>query len=182
MKAVLDRLKASIAKPAGRLPPARHTAKQPDTPAFDVRAALHAMLGVDLTQIHGLGPALALKLVGECGTNLAAWPSAKHFTSWLCLAPSNKISGGKLLSSRTRGSGSRAAALLRRAAVTVGRHRNGVGRLLSPPVGAHRQGEGRHRHRTQDRCAVLQHPASRHGLRGSRRGVLRGALPATGSE
>ncbi|WP_429443972.1 AMP-binding enzyme [Paraburkholderia sp. 40] len=29
-------------------------------------------------------------------------PSAKHFTSWLCLAPGNKISGGKILSSKTR--------------------------------------------------------------------------------
>ena len=59
--------------------------------------ALHAILGVDLTQINGLGPYLALKLVGECGTDLAAWPTAKHFTSWLGLAPHNKISGGKVL-------------------------------------------------------------------------------------
>jgi hypothetical protein len=34
------------------------------------------------------------------GTDLSAWPSAKHFTSWLCLAPGNKISGGKMLSAR----------------------------------------------------------------------------------
>ncbi|WP_292243465.1 hypothetical protein [Mesorhizobium sp.] len=27
--------------------------------------------------------------------NLRAWPSAKHLTSWLCLAPGNKISGRK---------------------------------------------------------------------------------------
>ncbi|WGR96250.1 hypothetical protein MTX26_27355 [Bradyrhizobium sp. ISRA443] len=38
-----------------------------------------------------------MKLVGECGTDLRAWPSAKRFTSWLCLAP------GKVLSSRTHG-------------------------------------------------------------------------------
>jgi transposase len=29
----------------------------------------------------GLGPYLALKLVAECGDDLSAWPSAKHFTS-----------------------------------------------------------------------------------------------------
>jgi hypothetical protein len=94
MKAVLDRLRAAIAKPAGKLPPARHTAKQPNAPAFDARAALHAMLGVDLTQIHGLGPALALKLVGECGTNLTAWPSAKHFErdqAWVWWSPTPVI-------------------------------------------------------------------------------------------
>nr|WP_245471420.1 IS110 family transposase [Bradyrhizobium genosp. SA-3] len=54
-----------------------------------------------------------MKLVGECGTDLRARPSAKHFTSWLCLAPGNKISGSKVLSSRTRRSSSWAAALLR---------------------------------------------------------------------
>ena len=93
---------------------------------------------MDLTEIHGLGPSLALKLVAECGDNLTAWPSAKHFTSWLCLAPGNKISGGKVLSSRTRRSGSRAAALLRLAAMTIGRTDTALGafyRRLSARVG-----------------------------------------------
>jgi transposase len=106
-------------KPAGKLPKPRVKTKQVNTPSFDVRAALYGVLGIDLTEIHGLGPSLALKLIGECGTDLRAWPSAKHFTSWLCLAPGNKISGGKVLSSRTRRSSSRAAALLRLAATTL---------------------------------------------------------------
>ena len=113
IEAILKRLKKSATSPASKLLPPRQRTRQPNAPAFDARAALHAILGVDLTQIHGLGPYLALKLVGECGTDLRAWPSAKHFTSWLCLAPGNKISGGKVLSSRTRRSSSRAAALLR---------------------------------------------------------------------
>ena len=60
-----------------------------------IREALFALLGVDLTQIHGLGPYVALKLVSECGTDMTKWPSSKHFTSWLCLAPGNKISGAR---------------------------------------------------------------------------------------
>lgn len=120
------------------LPKARFRQKPVGAPAFDVRAALYGVLGVDLTQIHGIGPSLALKLVAECGTDLTAWPSAKHFTSWLCLAPGNKVSGGKLLSSRTRRSSSRAAALLRLAATTVGRSDTALGafyRRLSSRVG-----------------------------------------------
>ena len=101
IEAVLQRLKKSAAPPKGKLPPARQRARQSNEPEFDVREALHAILGVDLIQINGLGPSLALKLVGECGTSLTAWPSAKHFTSWLGLAPHNKISGGKVLSSKT---------------------------------------------------------------------------------
>ena len=46
---------------------------------FDVRAALFALLGNDLTQSNGLGPYLALKFIAECGDDLSAWPSAKHY-------------------------------------------------------------------------------------------------------
>ncbi|WOH64341.1 transposase [Bradyrhizobium sp. BWA-3-5] len=74
-----------------------------------------------------LGSYLSLKLIAECGDDLSSWPSAKHFTSWLGMAPSNKVSGGKMLWSRTRRSGGRAAALLHLAAVTVGRTDTALG-------------------------------------------------------
>lgn len=138
IEAILNRLTKSVPSPVNKLPPVRQRTRQPNAPAFDAREALHAILGVDLTQINGLGPYLALKLVGECGTNLEAWPSAKHFTSWLGLAPHNKISGGKVLSSKTRRTSNRAASLLRLAAVTVGRTDTALGafyRRLSARVG-----------------------------------------------
>lgn len=72
IEAVLKRLQDTAARPASRLPSARHRDSTANVPAFDARAALHAVLGVDLTQIHGLGPSLALKPVGECGTDLSA--------------------------------------------------------------------------------------------------------------
>ena len=138
LEAAIAALTVRAADDVPALPKARTKGKQVNAPTFDVRAALYGVLGTDLTQIHGLGPALALKLVGECGTDLRAWPSAKHFTSWLCLAPGNKISGGKLLSSRTRRSSSRAAALLRLAATTIGRSDTALGafyRRLSSRIG-----------------------------------------------
>jgi transposase len=45
------------------------------------------------------------------------------------LAPRNKISGGKILSSATRRSNNRAASLLRLAAVTVGRTETALAQL-----------------------------------------------------
>ncbi|WP_247344797.1 MULTISPECIES: IS110 family transposase [unclassified Bradyrhizobium] len=96
------------------------------------------MLGKDITTLDGLGPYLSLKLIAEWGDDLSSWRSAKHFTSWLGLAPNDKVSGGRMLSSRTRGSGARAAALLRLAAVTVGRTNTALGgfyRRLSSRVG-----------------------------------------------
>jgi transposase len=138
IEVVLKRLKQNAAPPKSKLLPTRQRTRQPNAPAFDARAALHAILGVDLTQIDGLGPSLALKLVGECGTTLDAWPTAKHFTSWLALAPHNKISGGRVLSSKTRRTSNRAASLLRLAAGTVGRSDTALGafyRRLSARIG-----------------------------------------------
>lgn len=40
---------------------------------------------------------------------MTKWPTEKHFTSWLFLAPANKISGGRVLSAATRRSSNRAA-------------------------------------------------------------------------
>jgi hypothetical protein len=162
IEAILKRLKKSAPPPASKLPSVRQKGRPPNAPAFDARAALHAILGVDLTQIHGLGPYLALKLVGECGTSLAAWPSAKHFTSWLGLAPHNKISGGKVLSSKTRRTSNRASSLLRLAALTVGRTDTALGaffRRLSARVGKAKAITA-----TARKIAVLFYNTLRHGM------------------
>ena len=159
---VLARLKQDAPPPARKLPPVRSRTRQPNALAFDARAALHAILGVDLTQIGGLGPYLALKLVGECGTNLTAWPDAKHFTSWLALAPHNKISGGNVLSSKTRRTSNRAASLLRLAAGTVGRTDTALGafyRRLSARVGKAKAITA-----TARKIAVLFYNTLRHGM------------------
>lgn len=163
------RLEAAVSalsvKEKGDLPPlpkARIKGRQVNAPAFDIRASLYGVLGTDLTQIHGLGPSLALKLVAECGTDLRAWKTAKHFTSWLCLAPGNKISGGKLLSSKTRRSSSRAAALLRLAATTIGRSDTALGafyRRLSARIGKQKAVTA-----TARKIAVLFYNAVRHGM------------------
>jgi transposase len=69
---------------------------------------------------------------------MTRWKTAKHFTSWLTLAPGSKISGGKVLSSRTRRSANRATSLLRICAVTIGKTTTALGaffRRLAARVG-----------------------------------------------
>lgn len=162
IEATLQRLREGSDPPAEPLPPPRHKARSPNAPAFNVRAALHALLGVDLTQIHGLGPYVALKLVGECGTDLSRWPSVKHFTSWLALAPGNKISGGKILMSRTRRTANRAAALLRLAAVTVGKTDTALGAFYRRL--ARRIGKAKAVTATARKLAVLFYNTLRYGM------------------
>jgi transposase len=125
--------------PKSALPKARSKSRPKHEPGFEIRGSLYTLVGgVDLTQIHGLGPYSALRIVAECGTDMTRWKTAKHFTSWLTLAPGNKISGGKVLSSRTRRSANRATVLLRIAAVGVGRSTTALGaffRRLAARVG-----------------------------------------------
>jgi transposase len=108
-------------------------------PRFEIRTPLHQLTGgVDLTQIDGIAPHTALKLISEIGLDVTRWPTEKHFTSWLTLAPRNKISGGRLLSSRTQPSGNRAAGALRMAALTVARTETALGashRRLAARIG-----------------------------------------------
>lgn len=138
----LRTLTADRPTPAVPLPAARHprrrTPKNNDL-AFDVRPALfHLTGGVDLTHIDGIGPLTAVKLLAEIGTDMGRWPTEKHFTSWLTLAPRNKITGGRLLSSRTQPSANRAAGVLRMAAMSLGRTHTGLGafyRRLAARIG-----------------------------------------------
>jgi len=162
LERVLETLANEQDNDPSQMPKIRSKTKKAGAPSFDVRAALFGVLGVDLTQIHGMGPSLSLKLVGECGTDLRAWPSAKHFTSWLCLAPGNKISGGKVLSSRTRRSSSRAAALLRLAAVTIGRSDTALGAFYRRL--AARAGKAKAVTATARKIAVLFYNTLRHGM------------------
>ncbi len=122
-------LTARLAAPSASLPDPRVTKKPRDNePRFEIRTPLHQLTGgIDLTQIDGIAPYTALKLVSEIGTDMARWPSAKHFTSWLTLAPKNKISGGRLLSSRTQPSANRAAAMLRMAVMGLSRTQTALG-------------------------------------------------------
>ena len=77
------------------------------------------LLGVDLFRIKGLNSETVLRLVSEVGVDLGRFPTEKHFSSWLSLSPEKKVSGGKVLSSKTKASSNRAAQAFRQAAVSA---------------------------------------------------------------
>ena len=49
--------------------------------------------GRDATKLPGISPLGFMKLLGETGPDLSAWPTEKHFTSWAGLAPGSNQSG-----------------------------------------------------------------------------------------
>jgi transposase len=80
--------------------PVEKKKKQKGAPAFDVREYLETIYGVDVLAIYGLSEMSGLEILSEVGTDLNKWENENHFRSWLNLCPNNKISGGKLISSK----------------------------------------------------------------------------------
>ena len=105
----------------------------------DLRLGLYRKLGVDLTAIEGIGPLVALTCLSEVGPDLSRFKTEKHFTSWLGLCPDNRISGGKVLSCRTRRVVNRLSDALRLAATTLERSQTALGayyRRMKAKLGA----------------------------------------------
>ena len=70
--------------------------------SFDLKDEIERIAGVDLTALPGIGSSTALTLISETGLDMSVWKSEKHFASWLGLAPNNRISGGIVLSSKSK--------------------------------------------------------------------------------
>lgn len=64
---------------------------------FNATLYLKDLIGVDITQIFGISEISAMEIISEVGIDMSKWPTEKQFTSWLNLAPNNRISGGKIL-------------------------------------------------------------------------------------
>jgi transposase len=91
---------------------------------FNVTNILQQITGTDLTALFGINSNTAAELLSETGFDMSKWPTAKHFTSWLNLAPNNKISGGKLLSSKIPKKKNKAGQVFKMAAYAVQRSKN----------------------------------------------------------
>jgi transposase len=104
----------SSAKPPAKERNPRKTPRR--TEPLDLRVELYRAFGVDLTQVPGINALTGQVLLTEIGTSLSRFSTAAAFCSWLRLCPEPKISGGQVLSSRTRPTKNRAALALRLAA------------------------------------------------------------------
>jgi len=124
IQAQLDGMKHKADK--ADLPPTKKR-KTKGSPNFDVRGELYEMTGVDLTQIDGLNESSVLKILAETGIDVSPWPTEKHFSSWMGICPGNKITGGKILSGKTKPSANRAAAAFRLAAFGLFNSKSALG-------------------------------------------------------
>ena len=98
-----------------------------NAPKFDLRTQLFQMCGVDLTRIDGIDVTTALAVVSQVGADMSKFPTIKHFTSWLGLCPGTKITGGKVMSGKTKRVVNRAAQALRLAAAALRSSKSALG-------------------------------------------------------
>ena len=119
----LQSLKAHDAEPAK----GKKRSRARNAPKFDLRTQLFQMCGVDLTRIDGIDVTTALAVVSEIGVDMQRFPSVKHFTSWLGLCPGTRITGAKVMSSKTKRVVNRAAQALRLAAAALRSSKSALG-------------------------------------------------------
>jgi transposase len=75
--------------------------------------------GKDAAEITGLSHKSFLAIIGEIGTNMDAWPTAAHFTSWINLAPKTAQSGK--IKKKKRCKSTRVAQIFKACAMALGR-------------------------------------------------------------
>jgi transposase len=117
----------SLASHPGEPAPGKKRSRTRNSPKFALRERLFQMCGVDLTRIDGIDITTALTVLSEIGADLSKFPSVKHFTSWLGLCPGTKITGGKLMSGKTKRCANRAAQALRLAAAALRSSQSALG-------------------------------------------------------
>ncbi len=127
-----DREIEKLIKKEIRNNPDKHKLKTTDKPykrknknAIDIKdfnqIAFQYFGGVDLMAIEGVGHATVMAIMSEIGIDgFKKFKSAKEFSSWLRLAPNNKISGGKILSNRIPKGSNRLKIALRHSANAIG--------------------------------------------------------------
>lgn len=110
---------------------ARCLRKMGNQPKFNIEQHLVNVYGVDVTEIYGFKQTSALTVLSETGANLREkFPTLKQFLSWLNLVPDNKITGGKIVSSKVRKRKNIAGQAFREAANTLWRAKNPFGDYL----------------------------------------------------
>lgn len=103
---------------------AKKQLKGKNQPRINLQSLSYKIYGVDLSAIPCVSSGTLLTIISELGSSIEKFTNSKGFTSWLRLAPNNKISGGKVLSSSTPRGKNPLSIALRDVANVIGLQKN----------------------------------------------------------
>jgi transposase len=168
--------------------------RQVNDPAFDLRRELYRIARVDLrllcqlsdrqieevfrsarvaqmvpcrirkTDIPGVSTLTAQVILTEIGPDVSPFRNASAFASWLGLCPEMRVSGGKLLSCKTRKVKSRAAIALRLGAHSLCRAKDYLGEFFQRMRAKLGTAQATTRHRSQNGANHLPRPPDQDAL------------------
>ena len=132
--------------------------------SFDAEKHAFSMWGVNAMEIPGMSLGAQTILMGELGSGFTEkFTSAKSFCKWCNLVPNNKISGGKLLSSKVPKQKNRVGQVFRLCANSVKSVKTGLGIYFrrQKSKGAHLQAivatANKYEHKKNRRLCYWQH-------------------------
>ena len=99
--------------------------KGKNQPKIGVQKYFYKLFGTDIMAIESVNTSTVLSFLSEVGTDIYKFKTAKQFVNWLRLAPNNKVSGGKTISSKTPKGKNKFALALRNAANTIEKSKEG---------------------------------------------------------
>ncbi len=106
----------------------RKKSRSKNAPKMDIESFAYQLWGVNVFEIPGLKDTAVMHLIGELGHDFVdKFESAEKFSSWCNLAPNNKISGGKILSSKIMKRKNPVGQVFRTAAAPLARDKGEMG-------------------------------------------------------
>ncbi|MDD7075044.1 MAG: IS110 family transposase [Prevotella sp.] len=106
----------------------RKKSRSKNAPKMDIENFAYQLWGVNVFEIPGLKDTAVMHLIGELGHDfIDKFESAEKFSSWCNLAPNNKISGGKILSSKIMKRKNPVGQIFRTAAAPLARDKGEMG-------------------------------------------------------
>jgi transposase len=162
--AYLETFESKVDAEPGALPKYKHGNRKAhgNAPDLDFRNPLYRITGVDLPALAGFDVSTVQTIISEVGFDMSKWPTENHFTSWLGFSPTNQITGGKVISTKSRKVVNRASNAFRMAAQAVGKSHTAMGafyrRLKS------RRGPGKATTAAARKLACIFYRALRYGM------------------
>lgn len=128
---IVSKYAATVGNDTSKLVRAKKRKGRKNPVPWDVESYAYAIWGVNVMAIPGVNDGLVLTAMGELGYDfISKFETARKFDKWSNLVPNNKITGGKLISSKMQKRKNTMGQAFRMSANAVSKEQNEMGRYF----------------------------------------------------